>query len=212
LIAMPWSHPAVAAIAQQVAVRTGLAFPEQRQDSAELGIRRAMSRAGVTELERYAQRIETDRASLEELIAELTVGETYFFREWPQFEFIRRQVLPEIQQRRGGDAVFRIWSAGCASGEEPYSLAILLETEGLQDRAHILATDISREALARAEAGRYRSWSLRDQGAQIVAPYLCRSGDTFVLAERIRRRVSFQYLTLPRMCTPRWRRAHGGWT
>ncbi len=201
---MPWSHPALATVAAQLTERTGLAFPEHRQEGAELGIRRAMSRAGITDPEEYAQRLQADGPVLDELIVELTVGETYFFREWPHFEFIRRQVLPEIQQRRGAAALIRIWSAGCASGEEPYSLAILLETEGLHDRANILATASSREALARAQAGTYRPWSLRDWGASVVAPYLRRSGDTLVLDERFRRRVRFQYLNLAQDVYPSW--------
>ena len=89
---------------------------------------------------------------LDDLLVELTVGETYFYREPGQFEFLRREVLPGL---RGSGEPVRAWSAGCASGEEAYTLAMLFADEGLGDRAHVLATDICREALARARRANY---------------------------------------------------------
>src|SRR4051812_1125694 len=155
-----------------------------------------MSRAGSADAVRYHELIAADPAALDDLIVELTVGETYFLREPGQFEFIRREVLPEVRRRKGADAVIRAWSAGCASGEEAYSLAILFEQEGLASQTHILATDISRAALAKARQSVYSSWSLRGEGARIAEGYLSPRGDRFVLDERIRRRVSFEYLNL----------------
>jgi hypothetical protein len=74
---------------------------------------------------------------LDDLVGEITVGETYFFREAAQFEFIRWNILRDLLARREPGHVLRAWSAGCASGEEAYSLAILLTEEGLADRARV---------------------------------------------------------------------------
>lgn len=204
---MAWTHPAYEAVAQLLGTRTGLSFSTHRQDSVEHGIRRAMNRAGVADPHRYHELLGVDAAALDDLIVELTVGETYFLREPGQFEFIRREVLPEIRGRKGSDQmsrtdcqsvppIIRAWSAGCASGEEAYSLAILFEREGLAGQTHILATDISRAALAKASQAVYSNWSLRGEGAHIAEGYLARRGDRFVLDERIRRRVTFEYLNL----------------
>ena len=153
---MSVDQPAYEAVADLLRARAGLTFPDGRRDSAEVGIRRAMARAGVTNPERYRELIARDSDALDDLLVELTVGETYFFREPGQFAFIRREVLPDLARRCGGDTWVRAWSAGCASGEEPYSLAILFEEEGVGQRNFLLATDVSRTALAKSAPGGLR--------------------------------------------------------
>ncbi|CAN5608748.1 hypothetical protein BH23PLA1_BH23PLA1_31340 [soil metagenome] len=148
---MSWSHPAFGDLAQWLGAGTGLAFPPDRLTGVEHGFRRAMKRSGVSDPAQYLARIKGGGQTLDDLISELTVGETYFFREPSQFCFLREIVLPEILGRRGPDSILRAWSAGCASGEEAYSLAILLTEAGLGGRSSILATDIARDALAKAE-------------------------------------------------------------
>ncbi len=176
--------------------RTGLAFPPARLGDVEAGIRRAMARARVPEAARYLTLVERGALPLDDLVAELTVGESYFFREPAQLECIRREILPEVGRLRGPGHGLRVWSAGCAAGEEPYSLAILLEEEGIAG-AHLLGTDISRPALARARAAAYGAWSLRGADERLVRRYFSRRADGgLVLDDRIRRRVAFEYLNL----------------
>src|SRR3546814_526285 len=117
--------------------------------------RRIMARIGIVDPRELVRRLGDEAPLLDELIAESTVGETYFFREPGHFAFIRDEVIPEMRRLRGVDHVLRAWSAGCASGEEPYSLAILFEEMGLASRTHIIATDISRAALLRAHEAVY---------------------------------------------------------
>jgi chemotaxis protein methyltransferase CheR len=205
---MAWSDPAFEEVVTLLGIRSGLAFPENRHDSAEQGIRRAMRRAGVGSLHGYRELVETDAGALDDLLVELTVGETYFFREPQHFEFIRREVLPAHRRRCGEDHLLRAWSAGCASGEEAYSLAIVIEKE-LAERAHVLATDVSRAALAKARRAAYGSWSLRGDAAAAASPYLTRQGKQFLVADKIRRRVTFNYLNLaldvyPSFATGTW--------
>jgi len=88
----------------------------------------------------------------------LVVGETYFFRELEPARAAVEQVLVPAVERRGRA---RVWSAACATGEEPLSIAMLLEERGIADRTDIVATDLSKRALARAAAGVYRARSLR---------------------------------------------------
>jgi chemotaxis protein methyltransferase CheR len=117
--------------------------------------------------------------------------------------------LPEIRHRQGDDHDIRVWSAACASGEEAYSLAVLLEEGGQAGHAHVLATDISRAALAKAARAEYTTWSLRGDGAKAVRPYLRRGGDGWVIDEKIRRYVRFEHLNLaldvyPSFATGTW--------
>jgi chemotaxis protein methyltransferase CheR len=194
--AMSWTQPCYEEIARLLTERTGLTFPPERQDSAEQGIHRAMAVAGVADLGQYRTVLETDGHALDDLIIELTIGETYFFREPAHFEFIGQEVLPDIRKRRGPDHGVRAWSAGCASGEEAYSLAIVLVEEGLAERAYVLATDISRAALAKAKRAVYREWSLRGEWATRASPFLSRQGNLYLVEERLRRAVTFEYLNL----------------
>jgi chemotaxis protein methyltransferase CheR len=191
-----WSDAGFELVARVVGTRTGLSFPAASRMRAEAGIARAMARAGLADLACYGSLIQTRAEALDDLVIELTVGETYFFREPAQFSFIRHTVLPEIRARRGPRHAIRTWSAGCASGEEAYSLAIMLGELSPGEHADVWATDISRAALAKARAASYGAWSLRGEGAWLAGRYLRRDGARWVVDERIRRRVRFEPLNL----------------
>lgn len=191
-----WTEPAFEAVAQLVGARTGLTFAPHPCDAAEAGIRRAMARGRVPEVGRYLALLEAGERTLDDLITELTVGETYFFREPAQFEFIRREVIPDVLRRRGHDHPLRVWSAGCASGEEAYTLAIVVEEAGLGGRAYVRGTDLSQAALTRARAASYRKWSLRGVDDAVVRRYFRPQQDRWLLDERISKRVDFGVLNL----------------
>ena len=114
-----------------VAQRSGMVFAPNRLVEAEAGIARAMRRAGADDLAAYLNLVRRDGIALDDLIDDLTVGETHFMRDPNQMDLVRREVLPALKRCRGGGAAPRVWSAGCATGEEAYSLAILIEEEGL---------------------------------------------------------------------------------
>jgi chemotaxis protein methyltransferase CheR len=183
-------------ISHYVSLRTGLALPPNRRPFIEAGLTRAIASARLETIDDYAELLAKSDRVPDELIAEITVGETYFFRDPDHFDFIRREIIPELRRRRGREYPFRAWSAGCASGEEPYSLAILFEEERIVDSSHILATDISRAALAKAQTGIYGEWSLRKPRPGLFDHYFRGRDGRFVLADRIRRRVTFAHLNL----------------
>ncbi len=196
MIAESWTDPTYAEIASWIHARTGLTLSPYRYPDAELKIRRVMAKAGARELENCRRMLEGERMPLDELVAELTVGETYFFRDPAQFQYIRTELLPQLRKRHGSDHPIRAWSAGCASGEEAYSLAILFEEEAVDGGASILATDISRPALTRARQALYGSWSMRGDDGRLARRYFRPRGAQLHLEDRIRRRVDFQYLNL----------------
>jgi chemotaxis protein methyltransferase CheR len=126
----------------------------------------------------------------------LTVGETYFFRNTEQFGAIAEVALPELLRGRTVRPRLRVLSAGCSSGEEPYSVAILLhdafpELVAASD-VRIVAIDVNPARLARARDGRYSAWSLRDTPEQVRERWFRPAGPDLVLDERIRRRVAFE--------------------
>jgi chemotaxis protein methyltransferase CheR len=188
--------PGLAEVRDRIRRRAGLSFPESRLPDLEAGVRRAMASTGTGDIRAFAQRLETEAAVFDALIGNVTVGETYFFREPAQFEVLRSRVLPDLRRGLTDGAKLRVWSAGCASGEEPYSLAILLEEQGLAEQATVLGTDVSRAALQRAREASYGIWSLRGSPGATASPNFERRGDRFLVNARLRGRVEFRYLNL----------------
>lgn len=139
------------------------------------------------------------RAEWKRLIAILTTGESYFFRNQAQFALLKERILPELIERRKDHGLLRLWSAGCATGEEPYSIAILLDEllPALEEREPcILGTDINEEAVERARTGIFRAWSFRMVDPELRRRYFRSPGEEWELDARIRSLVRFQPLNL----------------
>lgn len=202
--------------------RSGLYFSEKKRIDLENGLLKALASSSVSflsdrsNLDPYYQLLRdkinpVGRAEMEHLINCLTVGETYFFRDQGQFDALTTQVLPALIARKRAAAAavgatiqpqLRIWSAGCATGEEAYSLAITLK-ELLPDidRWHILilATDINQDSLTRAREAVYSEWSFREAEAKMVqARYFNFNPATkrYTLHDDIRQMVTFAPLNL----------------
>jgi len=122
-------------------------------------------------------------------------NETYFFRDHGQFDLLRLRLLPELIERRRDTKILRLWSAGCSSGEETYSLAMLLDML-LPERDGwdilILGSDIDETALAKARRAHYGQWSFRMAPTALKHRYFRRTGDEWSLDERIRNMVTFR--------------------
>jgi chemotaxis protein methyltransferase CheR len=188
-----------------IASRLGLDFSERRQGDLERCVIRACGSAAVSTPEAYLAWLATlpdQNPEWRRLAGYLTVGETYFFRDRVLFAALEQQVLPPLitARRSKGIPRLRLWSAGCATGEEPYSLAILLDRllPDCSDWAvTILATDITPEALEAARRGCYREWSFRETPEWIRERYFHRRGaETSELDPTIRRMVTVAPLNL----------------
>jgi chemotaxis protein methyltransferase CheR len=141
---------------------------------------------------------------LQQLVEALTIGETYFFREPRAIEALLNAVLPDIQQRQGRR--IRLWSAGCATGEEPYSLAMALDShcrDPHQWDISILATDINLQSLQKALQGNYTAWSFRTTPTHYKQRYFYPQTDgSFLLDSRIKQMVRFSQLNLAQQDYP----------
>ena len=193
------SDSQVQRITSFVAAETGLCFRTGSAD-IEAGIRRAMAGSKVTDLHQFAELLESRQLPIDELVDVLTVGESYFFREPHHFDFIRQEVFSDVLARRGPGHALRIWSAGCSSGEEAYSLAITLIDAGLE--GHVLATDLSRRALQRARTATYRRWSLRGLDDALIRRCFHETGNLWTLDKRFRVPVTFEFQNLARGVHP----------
>jgi chemotaxis protein methyltransferase CheR len=190
-----YSDPAFLRIADLAHVLAGLVFPPNRQPSAEAGMRRAMSVLRVSSPTELLRVFESPGAARDAVLAELTVGESYFFRDAAQLDLLVTDILPAHRTNDSGEPL-RVWSAGCASGEEPYTIAIMLREQGWSGSSHILATDIARPRLAAAQRGRYTRWALRGVSDERIARWFTRNGTYYDLTPTIREMVEFQPFNL----------------
>lgn len=182
--------------------RMGLELIGTRREAALSAIRSAMAESRIETLEEYYTRITQEEKDLDRLIDAVSVGETYFFREPLQFDFLRENIVYELQRTRGAEQPIRVWSAGCASGEEAYSIAIILEEMGVDPRSKVLGTDISKSAIAQARAARYRAWSLRTASGDFMNRYFSLEGLTYQLCRRVRERAVFEQHSLTSPAVP----------
>lgn len=191
-------------LSDYVAERIGLHFPRQRWTELQRGLAGAMTELGFSDLTAGAEWLLSaplTKTDLDVLASHLTIGETYFFRERRTFQILREEILPQlIDERRKTNRRLRIWSAACCTGEEPYSLAILLH-ELLRDlpdwNVTILATDINSRFLKKAIAASYRDWSFRETPVGIKELYFKQRVDGgYELVPEIKNLVTFAQLNL----------------
>jgi chemotaxis protein methyltransferase CheR len=182
---------------------TGLSYYIDKHEDLAARIARRMDFLHAADCLRYLEILQSGLAGTREmecLVGELTIGETYFFRQVEHFEMLRSAIVPQLLERNAASRRIRIWSAGCATGEEPYSIAILLEREfaGRLEGwdVSILATDINTDFLARAREARYSEWAFRATPRDIREQCFERRGATWKLGPEYQKRVTFEQLNL----------------
>ena len=187
-----------------VAERIGLHFPRERWRDLERGIRSVAKELGFHETESFLQHVLSSplpRNQIEILASNLTIGETYFYREKKAFEALEEHILPELlRSRRGKERRLRIWSAGCCTGEEPYSLAILLSkviADWKDWNITILATDINPRFLKKASQATFGEWSFRDAPPWLKDRFFTKVKDGhYEIVYPIKKMVTFSHLNL----------------
>jgi chemotaxis protein methyltransferase CheR len=187
-----------------VAERMGLHFPEERWPDLARGLRAAGQELGFAYPDACLGWLKTRELTIrqvETLASHLTVGETYFFRDPESFQALEQEILPPLVARRlESGRTLRLWSAGCCTGEEAYSLAITC-TRALPDlrawNVSILATDINPKFLAKAETGVYSEWSFRGAPGWLRERFFSAVPDKkFAIEPTIKGLVHFGYLNL----------------
>ncbi len=181
----------------------GIYFDDGSKFLLERRLSRRLEQRQLKNFEEYYHFLRYDRKREEELsvlIDNLTTNETYFFRETPQLRAFSEEILPEMRQELGGRKTLRIWSAGCSTGEEPYTIAILLLESGDWWRdwqVEILGSDINQRVLHTARKGVYRKSAHRATSPDMLAKYFVEEEKgSYRIIDSVRRLVSFSYLNL----------------
>lgn len=178
--------------------RAGLFYPERRRNDLTHGLTQTAQLCGIATLEALYAAMVQSGVAWDHAIVQLTIGETYFFRNGAQFAALREQIVPDLLSRRAGVRSLRLWSAGCATGEEPYSLAMALadQVPASQWQVSILATDINPQFLSRAREAVYGSWSFRETTQSQRERFFVPEGTRWRVKPELRRQVVFALLNL----------------
>ncbi len=147
-----------------------------------------------------AVRLGQDEALLRDVTEAMTTNESFFFRDSKPFDQFRNLVLPHLLANRATGNSFRIWSAACSNGQEPYSLAMILrdhETQLASWNVEIVATDLSTEVLAKAAEGAYSQFEVqRGLPINYLVKFFRQEGDRWIIADSIRKMVNFKKFNL----------------
>ena len=197
--------------------RCGLHFDESQRPSLSASLRARMQQLGLDRLDDYNGRLQARSADDEfrKLINLVTITETCFFRDQLQFRLLRRHILPTLLAERAGQPkpTLRIWSAGCSSGEEAYSVALMLWDMGLyltypDWTFEIVGSDVNTEVLDAARRGVYSARALRNVEGDWLRRYFRPDGLQFRLNDEVRGGVRFEYRNLTQAPLPRSSSGH----
>ncbi len=194
---VPVAEETIRAVCAQLRAHTGHDFSQYKQNTVVRRVERRIALHQLTSWADYLELVKRDPKELDALFQDMLIGVTSFFRDPDAFEYLGTQVLPGILAGKGDNDLVRIWVCGCSTGEEAYSLAILvheiLETSRRKPKIQIFATDIDSTAVDRARTGIYAASIAADMSAERLASCFVRDADTgdYVVHRSIRDMIVF---------------------
>jgi chemotaxis protein methyltransferase CheR len=179
---------------------SGIFLEDGKLDSLRISLIARATRREVPTLDAYLDILISDDAEFRELLNVITINETSFFRFPAQFAALRDHVLPEILENKvAGSRNLRVWSAGCSTGEEPYSIAMSLVDSGVEAlgwKPHVIGTDVSTKALTVARNAVYPRKATGNLSEGVLRDHFVAEGDRCKVALHARKLVDFQYHNL----------------
>src|SRR5262245_26765317 len=170
--------------------KTGNDFHGYKQNTFLRRVQRRMQVVQIDEIISYVDYLRNDKDEAQHLFNDLLIGVTEFFRDKREFEVLETQVIPKIFEEKGAGQQVRVWVLGCATGEEAYSIGILLREYMAKldsmPQVQIFATDIDGRALAAARVGRYRINIEGNMSPERLARWFVREGDTYCVVKELR--------------------------
>ena len=176
--------------------KTTIDFKEYKLAGVLRRIERRMALNRITDFDRYIQLLELDVREISLLHKDLLIGVTHFFRDAKAFDIIAAKVIPSIVERKlGENAEIRVWVAGCSTGEEAYSLAILfqehLTASGSPVNLKIFATDLDKQSIEFASQGTYPNAIAQSVPPELLRKYFVQRHDSYTIVEDIRKKIIF---------------------
>lgn len=184
---------------QLVNLRAGLSFDDGAQSMFEKRVGERIASIGVESFAAYLKLVEGDAEEADALYTLLTTKETYFFRQEYQLQAFIKEVLPIVASMNAHHRRLTVWSAGCSTGEEAYTLAILLSESPLLDGwfLRVLGTDLCRQNIETANRGIYRGSSFRSTPERYIkSHFVAQTDGSFRISEPLRRMCHFSRVNL----------------
>lgn len=179
---------------------SGIYIPDSKKYFLESRLMRRIREKNLRTFEEYLYLLQSnvDHNELSKLYDAITTNETSFFREPQQFEVLIKHILPVVMEQRKGRGGIKIWSAGCSTGEEPYTILMLLMENNIMRNSsiEIIASDISEGALEFARRGIYSSYSVRNVPESYLKKYFMNIGQSYELNNAIKEGVRFTNVNL----------------
>ncbi len=179
---------------------SGIYLEEQKADSLRISLITRATRFCFDSLGEYYEMLVADEDEFKELMNLVTINETSFFRFPQQFEALRKFIIPEIiEGKLPTNRQFRVWSAGCSTGEEPYTIAMTLMDSGLEGLGYnleVMGTDVSTNALLRAKQGVYPARALLSVPSSVSSRFFEPTAHGHRVTDRVRKLITFQYHNL----------------
>ena len=177
---------------------TGMLFGESKNYYLQSRIEQRLKELNIVDVHEYLDHLLTSssKAEIQDFVERITINETYFFRDFPQLQGFAEKVLPHyINERNCSSNKIKIWSAACSTGEEAYTLSIILQEMLENDwKSEIKATDIDRAVLDKAKKGLYSTRSMKDTPIQYREKYFSKQNDKYQINKDKFRNVSFNQL------------------
>jgi two-component system CheB/CheR fusion protein len=190
----PPGNTSVVEVYRMLQEEYGIDFTHYKPSTVTRRIERRLALARSQDIDEYVRRLKSDRSELDVLYRDLLIEVTRFFRDTEAFRALEERVLPELLRREPREAPLRVWVAGCATGEEAYSLAILLDdlmAKHGERQVKIFATDVHRGSLEHATRAIYTEEALAGVSEERLARYFIRVGDRFQVVPELRQRIVF---------------------
>lgn len=178
---------------------SGIHFSDSNRPILESRLRERLRSSGLAHLDEYYELIQRDREELKVLLDSVTTNLTRFFRNQAHFQALEHDVVPDLveHKRHVGDRTLRIWSAGCSTGEEPYSVAMLLEELLPPGFTYdIVASDLSLKSLMTAREGFYPETRMNGVPDRYRRKYFHEQGNGYLITDEIKSRIRFDYHNL----------------
>jgi len=194
------TDPQLLELAKMINADTGFDILQYKERPLKRRLAVRLRACQLNSYQEYAQRLAQDKAEYPKLLDALTINVTNFYRNPETYKAVSDRVLPLLASRPDPGTPLTIWSAGCSSGEEPYSLAILWREfageSGASRPCRIIATDIDRQSMDKARQGIYDQNSMNEIPSELVSRYFKTMSKSYILSEEIKRMVEYRHYDL----------------
>ena len=188
------SDPDYSGFIKNVNASTGIDLSQYKEAQMKRRLTTLRSKHGYDTFAQFFEAMKKDKTLFFEFLDRMTINVSEFWRNPNRWEVLRDMIIPEL--RTGGKKGLKVWSAACSTGEEPYTLAMILDGHGILGDSKLVAADLDEGALAKAKQGQYLERSLKDVPSKVAEKYFKADGLMYKVDDKLKRAVNFQKLNL----------------